>query len=122
MRSQFVIWAAGEFQYPNLNPFPGAKLCIHNSQVRSWADLEGDESTLTPGLFVVGSSVRHGNLIFCFIYKFRQRFAVVANAIANKESEPLAQRLGINPTPLQAYRQAGLFLDYLSCCTNDCVC
>jgi thioredoxin reductase len=239
LRSQFVIWAAGEFQYPNLNSFPGAKLCIHNSQVRSWADLEGDEfiviggyesgmdaainlaalgkrvkvldrtgiwanldsdpsislspytlqrlelaysmgrveligeeqieavkavkngyvveseyekwfsptppilctgfdsslkqiahlfdwsngyaalteedeSTLTPGLFVLGPSVRHNNLIFCFIYKFRQRFAVVAKAIA--------QRLGIDPTPLQAYRQAGLFLDDLSCCSNDCVC
>lgn len=239
LRSQFVIWAAGEFQYPNLNPFPGAELCIHNSQVRSWADLEGDEfvvvggyesgvdaasnlaalgkkvklldrhsswsnldsdpsislspyslkrleiaysmglieligeqhieavkavkngyvveseyeqwfsstppilctgfnsslkqiaplfdwsygyaalteadeSTLTPGLFVVGPSVRHGELIFCFIYKFRQRFAVVGNAIA--------QRLGIDTTPLEAYRREGLFLDDLSCCSNDCVC
>ena len=27
-RSQFLIWAAGEFQYPHLNPFPGADLCI----------------------------------------------------------------------------------------------
>jgi putative flavoprotein involved in K+ transport len=239
LRSQFVIWAAGEFQYPNLNPFLGAELCIHNSQVRSWADLEGDEfvvvggyesgvdaasnlaalgkkvklldrhsswsnldsdpsislspyslkrleiaysmglveligeqhiesvkavkngyvvqsksekwftstppilctgfdsslkqiahlfdwsngyaalseedeSTLTPGLFVVGPSVRHGELIFCFIYKFRQRFAVVGNAIA--------QRLEIDTTPLEAYCQEGLFLDDLSCCSNDCIC
>ncbi|MGL5834940.1 MAG: NAD(P)/FAD-dependent oxidoreductase [Waterburya sp.] len=239
LRSQFVIWAAGEFQYPHLNPFPGANLCIHNSQVRSWADLEGDEfvivggyesgvdaasnlaalgkkvklldrksswsnldsdpsislspyslkrleiayslglveligeqhieavkavkngyvveseyekwfsstppilctgfdsslkqiaplfdwsngyaalteadeSTLTPGLFVVGPSIRHGELIFCFIYKFRQRFAVVGNAIA--------QRLGIATTPLEVYRREGLFLDDLSCCSNDCVC
>ncbi|EGJ31999.1 hypothetical protein LYNGBM3L_31740 [Moorena producens 3L] len=239
LRSQFVIWAAGEFQYPNLNPFPGAELCIHNSQIRSWTELKGkefvvvggyesgvdaasnlaelgkkvklidrqsswsnldsdpsvslspyslkrleiaysmgrveligeqhieavkavkkgyvveseyeqwfsstppilctgfdsslkqiaplfdwsngyaaltqeDESTLTPGLFVVGPSVRHGDIIFCFIYKFRQRFAVVGNAIA--------QRLGIDPTPLEAYRREGLFLDDLSCCNNDCVC
>lgn len=238
-RSQFVIWAVGEFQYPNLNPFPGAELCIHNSQIRSWTELKGnefvviggyesgvdaasnlsalgkkvklidrqsswsnlnsdpsvslspyslkrleiaysmgrveligeqdieavkavkegyaveseyeqwlsstppilctgfdsslkqiaplfdwsngyaaltkeDESTLTPGLFVVGPSVRHGDLIFCFIYKFRQRFAVVGNAIA--------KRLGIDPTPLEAYRREGLFLDDLSCCNNDCVC
>ncbi len=238
-RSQFLIWAAGEFQYPHLNPFPGAELCIHNSQVRSWSDLEGDEfvviggyesgvdaasnlaalgkkvklldrssswanldpdpsislspyslmrleiaysmdrveligekeieevkavkngyvveseyekwfsstppilctgfdsslkqiaplfdwsngyaaltqedeSTLTPGLFVVGPSVRHGNVIFCFIYKFRQRFAVVGNAIA--------QRLEIDRTPLEVYRREGLFLDDLSCCDNDCVC
>ena len=239
LKTQFVIWAAGEFQYPNLNPFPGAQLCIHNSQIRSWTELEGDEfvvvggyesgvdaasnlaalgkkvklldrqsswsnldsdpsvslspyslkrleiaysmgrveligeqhieavkavnngyaiqseyeqwfsstppilctgfdtslkqiapmfdwsngyaaltqedeSTLTPGLFVVGPSMRHGDLIFCFIYKFRQRFAVVGNAIA--------QRLGIDPTTLEAYRREGLFLDDLSCCDNDCVC
>ena len=61
-----------------------------------WSDgyaalTENDESTLTPGLFVSGPSVRHGDLIFCFIYKFRQRFAVIANAIA--------QRLDLDPTP-----------------------
>ena len=239
LRTRFVIWAAGEYQYPQLNPFPGAEHCLHNSQVRSWGNLEGDEfliiggyesgmdaasnlvalgkkvgvldrtgawtdpdtdpsvslspytlqrlefvyrtgrldmvgdapieevkpipggygvyseyqkwvtahppilctgfdtslkqisplfdwsngyaaltendeSTLTPGLFVSGPSVRHGNLIFCFIYKFRQRFAVIANAIA--------YRLGIDRTPLDAYRDAGLFLDDLSCCSNDCIC
>jgi len=239
VQSKFVIWAAGEYQYPNLNPFPGAEYCWHNSQIRSWGDIEGeeliviggyesgmdaasnlialgkkvgvidpaepwnnnhpdpsislspyslqrlefvertgrlqllgnttvkeiekiadgyavytdyqkyftshppilctgfdtslkqigslfdwsegyaalnenDESTLTPGLFVVGPSVQHGNLVLCFIYKFRQRFAVVASAIA--------QRLGIDTTPLETYRQEGLFLDDLSCCDNDCVC
>ncbi|MEN8446518.1 MAG: NAD(P)-binding domain-containing protein, partial [Cyanobacteria bacterium J06555_13] len=75
---------------------------------------ENDESTLTPGLFVAGPSVRHGDLIFCFIYKFRQRFAVVANAIAS--------RLQLDTSPLEQYRQSGLFLDDLSCCSNDCVC
>ncbi|MEM6612869.1 MAG: NAD(P)/FAD-dependent oxidoreductase [Cyanobacteria bacterium P01_C01_bin.72] len=239
LETQFLIWAAGEFQSPNFTPFPGAELCTHNSQIRSWKELKGkefvviggyesgvdaasnlaalgkkvklidrssswssldsdpsvslspyslkrleiaysmgrlkligeqqveavkkvrkgyvveseyeqwfsptspilctgfnsslkqiaplfdwskghasltqeDESTLTPGLFVVGPSVRHGDLIFCFIYKFRQRFAVVGNAIA--------QRLGIDPTPLEDYRREGLFLDDLSCCSNDCVC
>ena len=238
-KTQFVIWAAGEFQYPRLNPFLGADHCIHNSQVRSWANLPGDEftiiggyesgmdaathlvvlgkkvrvldrtgvwgnqetdpsislspytlqrlglayqtgrlelisnatigevkkmsggyavyseyqkwltvhppilctgfetslqqiaslfhwsegyailndqdeSTRTPGLFVVGPSVRHHGLIFCFIYKFRQRFAVVADAIA--------RRLGIDPAPLETYRQQGMFLDDLSCCDNDCIC
>jgi putative flavoprotein involved in K+ transport len=239
LKTQFLIWAAGEFQYPNLNPFPGAELCLHNSQVSSWKDLSGDEftviggyesgmdaaanlvalgkkvkvldrqgvwasgdtdpsvslspytlqrvelcyaagrlelvgnvaiedvrvvpggyavfseynkwvtatqpilctgfdgslkqiaaqfnwsdgyagltdedeSTITPGVFLVGSLVRHQSLIFCFIYKFRQRFAVVANAIA--------LRLGIDPTPLNTYRQEGMFLDDLSCCENDCLC
>ena len=239
LSTQFVIWAAGEYQYPKLNPFIGAEHCLHNTQIRSWTDLEGDEfiiiggyesgidaaanlvalgkkvgvldrsgawaesdpdpsvslspytlqrlkfvyrtgrldmvgdapieevkpisggyavyseyqkwitahppilctgfdtslkqisplfdwskgyatltendeSTITPGLFVSGPSVRHGNLIFCFIYKFRQRFAVIANEIA--------QRLDLDTTPLDAYRQAGLFLDDLSCCDNDCIC
>lgn len=239
LKTRFLIWAAGEFQYPNLTPFPGADLCLHNSQVQSWTALQGDEfvviggyesgmdaaanlvalgkkvkvldrtgiwasgdtdpsislspytlqrvelcystgrlelignvaiedvqvvpggyaiyseynkwvtstkpilatgfegslkqiaplfnwaeghagltdedeSTITPGLFVVGPSVRHGNVIFCFIYKFRQRFAVVTHAIA--------QRLGIDPKPLDTYRQEGLFLDDLSCCDNDCIC
>lgn len=40
-----------------------------------------DESTKVPGVFLVGPAVSQGGLSFCFIYKFRQRFAVVANAI-----------------------------------------
>ena len=34
----------------------------------------------------------------------------------------IAQRLGIDPTPLEVYRKEGMFLDDLSCCDNDCVC
>ena len=40
-----------------------------------------DESTKTPGVFLVGPTVGQGELSFCFVYKFRQRFGVVANAI-----------------------------------------
>jgi thioredoxin reductase len=43
-----------------------------------------DESTRTEGLFLVGPQVSHEGLIFCFVYKFRQRFAVVASAIASR--------------------------------------
>ena len=38
---------------------------------------ENDESTVTPGLFLCGPSIRHGDHVFCFIYKYRQRFGVV---------------------------------------------
>lgn len=41
-----------------------------------------DESALTPGLFLVGPSVRHTDIIYCFIYKFRQRFGLIAHFIA----------------------------------------
>lgn len=241
IRSRCVIWAAGEFQYPWLNPFPGAEHCLHNAHVRSWQDIPGndvlviggyesgidaaihlsrlgkrvhvldaharwhdddpdpslslspftyerlqaaletglveligdtsvdrvertshsyvvydqhgqrwtssgppilgvgfsgslrlisdcfewnedgvplltdqDESTLLPGLFVAGPAVRHGPIIFCFIYKFRQRFAVVAQTIA--------ERLGVDTSVLELYRQQHMFLDDLSCCGDECVC
>ncbi|MEM8486455.1 MAG: NAD(P)/FAD-dependent oxidoreductase [Bacteroidota bacterium] len=241
--SRFVVWAAGEFQYPNLNAIPGAELCLHNSQVESWENLEGDrfciiggyesgidaaiqlsrkektvhvfarertwnkstsdpsetlspftverlqdemlyncielkgeaavkevrfeedtylifvegeatpfrsatrpilatgfssslvlvkelfhwhkqkaycilndqdESTKTAGLFLVGPQVRHDDLIFCFIYKYRQRFGVVAHAIGSQ--------LGLDTTLLEQYRSEGLYLDDLSCCGEECVC
>ena len=35
---------------------------------------EDDESTIVPGMFLCGPTVRHQNHVFCFIYKFRQAF------------------------------------------------
>lgn len=240
-RARFVIWAAGEFQYPRLNGFRGAELCLHSSKVRSWSELEGkefvviggyesgvdaavalsslgrrvrvldtnaawknddsdpslslspytterlkaalkdgrielcgekhvievervrkgfairtddgewsitpnqpilaagfnssakliadlfewrdddtpklngvDESTVAPGLFLVGPNVRHDKYIFCFIYKFRQRFAVVANAIG--------ERMALDTSGLQVYRASSMYLDDLSCCGVECDC
>ena len=93
------------------------------SHVRSlfdWRDedypllTENDESTVTKGLFLVGPQVRQDDLIFCFIYKFRQRFAVVANQIA--------RRLRVSREPLEWYRQHGMYLDDLSCCKDACAC
>lgn len=43
-----------------------------------------DESICTPGLFLVGPQVRQGQGIYCFIYKFRQRFARIARQIAQR--------------------------------------
>jgi thioredoxin reductase len=241
MRTKFIIWAAGEFQYPRQTPFPGAEYALHNAHVRSWTSVEGDqidviggyesgvdaayqlcklgkrvrlfdaaptwdtksgdpslalspytrerlnetlatgrldlhfgtpiqriealdnqyvivsengehfhtahrpilatgfsgslrliadlfdwsqhgnalltendESTKTPGLFVVGPMVRHPGAIFCFIYKFRQRFAVVGRTIA--------ERLDLDLEPLSAYRSGNMLLDDLSCCDDSCVC
>ena len=75
---------------------------------------ENDESTVTKGLFLVGPQVRQDDLIFCFIYKFRQRFAVVANQIA--------RRLRVSTEPLEEYRRYGMYLDDLSCCHDECAC
>ncbi len=73
-----------------------------------------DESTEVPGLFLCGPLVRHGDLIFCFIFKYRQRFAVVAKAIATS--------LGLPAEKLETYRQWGMYLDDLTVCGQDCVC
>ncbi len=43
-----------------------------------------DESIYTPGLFLVGPQVRHDQRIYCFIYKFRQRFARISRQIAQR--------------------------------------
>ncbi|MBK5011943.1 NAD(P)-binding domain-containing protein [Pseudomonas sp. S60] len=45
---------------------------------------ENDESLRTPGLFLVGPQVRHDAMIYCFIYKFRQRFDGIAREIARR--------------------------------------
>ena len=238
--ASYVIWAAGEFQYPNKEPFKGAEYCIHNSQVRSWEDLSGDdfvvigayesgmdaaiqlakrhknvmlldsenqldneesdssyslspytrnqyeqykdniylknqaqvlsvtkngnyevqtrnetlqiptqpilatgfdtslvlvnelfsfkdgviqltehdESTKTSGLFLAGPQVQHDNAIFCFIYKYRQRFPIIAAA--------LAERIGIEEKKIEdmiAYHQEmNFYLKDLSCCEDECAC
>ena len=76
---------------------------------------EADESTLVPGLFIAGPMLHHRGVNFCFIYKFRQRFAIVADAIA--------QRLGMDTTEaVAARREAGMYLDDLSCCVESCAC
>ena len=74
-----------------------------------------DESTAMPGLFLVGPEVSHQGHLFCFIYKFRQRFAVVARAIAG--------RMGVDTEVLEIYYENNMFLDDLTCCDDDkCLC
>ncbi|MCU4740716.1 NAD(P)/FAD-dependent oxidoreductase [Natronoglomus mannanivorans] len=70
-----------------------------------------DESTTTPGLFLVGPQVAHDGQSFCFIYKFRQRFAVVA--------ETIGDRLGVDTDSLEEYREKRMFLEDLECCEPD---
>jgi cation diffusion facilitator CzcD-associated flavoprotein CzcO len=74
---------------------------------------KNDESTKIPGVFLVGPTVSHGTLSFCFVYKFRQRFAVVANSICGG--------LGIDTRAAVAdCRKANMYLDDFSCCSGTC--
>jgi putative flavoprotein involved in K+ transport len=77
---------------------------------------ENDESTAFTNIFLVGPHIAHGNAIFCFIYKYRQRFAVVVRE--------LLKRLGCEEGAdvIAEYAKKGFLLDDLSCCANTCEC
>jgi len=80
-----------------------------------WPELDDDDqSTIAPGLFLTGPAVRHGGLKFCFVYKFRQRFAHVARIIG--------ERAGLDTGALEAWRAAGMMTDDLACCGVECAC
>ena len=72
-----------------------------------------DESTLHPGLYYSGPSLVHRDSKFCFIYKYRGRFGVIARSIA--------KRIGYkyNKDEIEVHR--GFLIDDLECCTKcDC--
>ena len=72
-----------------------------------------DESTIYPGIYYSGPSLVHNNSKFCFIYKFRARFGVIARSVA--------KRLGYPEPDLEDDRRRGFLVDDLECCTN-CEC
>jgi len=76
---------------------------------------EADESTITSGLFYSGPSLVHRNALFCFIYKFRARFGVIAAEIANRLGIPNVEE------NLKPYADAGFMNTDLDCCTS-CEC
>ncbi|MDO8828141.1 NAD(P)/FAD-dependent oxidoreductase [Methylophaga sp.] len=49
LTAQFVIWATGEYQFPDLDAFPGANLCAHYAQVVTWKDFEAPRYTVIGG-------------------------------------------------------------------------
>ena len=75
---------------------------------------DSDESTTTQGMYLCGPSVRHDGHIFCFIFKYRQRFAIVAQAIAESMDIPTDEFV-------EAYKSWGMYLDDLSCCGQECL-
>ncbi|WP_372371649.1 NAD(P)-binding domain-containing protein [Candidatus Uabimicrobium sp. HlEnr_7] len=42
-KSKFVIWAAGEYQYPKKMSFKGEHLCTHYSEITSFSDIKGED-------------------------------------------------------------------------------
>lgn len=79
---------------------------------------ESDESIETKNLFLVGPQVKHDNALFCFIYKYRQRFAIVAETIARRKR--VSRR--VLKEVLKDYKELNFYLKDLSCCDGECVC
>lgn len=77
-----------------------------------------DESTKVRNLFLAGPQVKHKNALFCFIYKYRQRFAIVAEKIAKR----MKVSSGKIEKTLQEYKDNNFYLDNLSCCDDECIC
>ena len=75
-----------------------------------------DESTICPGLFLCGPQVRQDNEIFCFVYKYRQRFGVVINDISKRLGMPDVER----EKAVEKCRKHHMFLDDISCCKATC--
>lgn len=77
---------------------------------------ERDESTVRDNVFLVGPSLRQDDVIFCYIYKFRQRFMPIIKEIARREGWSL------EPDALDFYERNNMSLDDLSCCDVACDC
>ena len=72
-----------------------------------------DESTLHRNLFLSGPRLLHNNILLCFIYKFRGRFATPCSLIGTE--------LDLDTSILKHYQQAGMLLNDLTCCeTQQC--
>ena len=90
-----------------------AKILLYKSHIDNLIN-SYDESTKTPGLYVTGPMLQSHNMIFCFIYKFQQRFAVVANNIGIKLSKDV--------TVIEQYKKEGMYLDNLEDAKDECAC
>ncbi|MGT2911187.1 NAD(P)/FAD-dependent oxidoreductase [Streptococcus cameli] len=101
--------------------FRSCAALIGGKELFEWQDgipqvTEDDESTTADNVFLIGPSVRQKEVIFCYIYKFRQRFAPIIAHIAERENWEL------DPEELDFFKQNQMYLDDLSCCAVSCDC
>ena len=104
------VASAANHLFSFAGPSDEAKGCLAGAPLLT----ASDESTKVPGVFLVGPTVRHGEHSFCFVYKFRQRFGIVAHAIC--------RGLGRRDADMAAEvaRKMNMYLDDFSCCKAAC--
>ena len=124
--SWWTLYDEGEFPHTTLtrpilaNGFTGglsqiSHLFENDKYGRPIFTEEADESTLTENLFYSGPELTHRASLFCFIYKFRARFGVIAHEIATRCGKPDVDK------KLLPYLKTGFMNTDLDCCT-DCKC
>ncbi|MHC5879384.1 NAD(P)/FAD-dependent oxidoreductase, partial [Streptococcus pyogenes] len=69
--------------------------------------LNNDESSIQSNCFLIGPSLRQSNTIFCYIYKFRQRFVPIILDIAAREG------WNLDPQEIQFFKENQMCLDNL---------
>lgn len=79
---------------------------------------KSDEFFGQENIYLSGPSVRHDHHIFCFIYKFRQRFGVVVEDILKKENYDKKDISSL----INIWKSTGMYLSDLNCCDVECVC
>ena len=77
-----------------------------------------DEFYDQQNMYLSGPSVRHDEHIFCFIYKFRQRFGVIVEDIMKKEKY---SNKNISLL-VDSWKTNGMYLSDLNCCADECIC
>ena len=112
---------SGEMIYSKQKPISATGYYSALTPIKELWDWEGsipkfsneDESTLCSGLYYSGPSLIHRNSKFCFIYKYRGRFGVIARSIA--------KRIGYKYDEKEIEVHRGFLIDDLECCTKcDC--
>ncbi len=126
---EYVITCENNIEYKTKNQpifcggFEGSVSLIKNLVGKKEdGDLEiniHDESEKTKNLFFVGPSIHSKNIILCFIYKFRMRYATVTSEIAN--------RCGLGDTEktkefLEYYKKYNFYLEDVQSCGVNCTC
>jgi putative flavoprotein involved in K+ transport len=101
----FRSWLWYISQHVSYRPDRMPKLNIH------------DELEKTKNMFVVGPQVRQEELIFCFIYKFRLRFWIVALEIAKRLWKQIDER-----QIKSEWGKQWFYLSELEKCGDECVC
>lgn len=77
---------------------------------------EKDESVITQNAFMIGPSLKIAEQSFCYIYKFRQRFSLIAEEILKRMAH------SIDTSQLKYYQQHGFSSERAHNCTLNCDC